>query len=643
MPDCWHRKWMLIINGKVGVIMKNDGNDNGHHDEIERLLNLVREEQTYRNYWMVSKKIKQLADDRDVESQDKKNTIKIAILSSFTVDPLLPCLDVECRLVGLDPHFYVSPFNRFQDVVLDPSSKLYSFDPDVVFFFVELESLVPETFRVDFPRMSEEMKNAGIDSVFSRIKGIIDFLTSRIDGLVVFSNFIVPKFSPLGILDNKNALGMKRFYHRLNERLEVEFRTSRQVYVFDLDSVAGYFGKSKCYNPAQWYRGSIPYDNEFFVTIAKEVMSYIKALKSRNRKCLVLDLDNTLWGGIIGEDGLEGIKLDKVYPGNQYYDFQKTILSLYNRGIILAVNSKNNPEDALEVFRDHPHMLIKEQHLAAYRINWQDKVQNLMELAKEINIGLDSMVFVDDNPVERARVKQSLPEVLVVDLPKTPALYRTALETLNDFDVLSLTEEDLKRGEMYYARRQRKVLESKVQNIEDFIKSLEITCEIKLADEFALPRVTSLLNRTNQFNLTTRRYNEVEVRNMFENSTQFRLYTLRVRDKFGDEGIVGVAIVKMLSDHQWYIDSFLMSCRVIGRKIETAFVIKIIKDARRAGVTDLESEYIPTRKNRLVSDFYDKHGFELIARNEDGAKKYRLNPQETQVEYPQYLTVLEDN
>ncbi len=623
--------------------MDADQVEKKNREEIDRLLGLVREDPSYRNYWMVSKKIKQLLSSSSATtSAEKQDTITIAVLSSFTIDPLIPCLSVECHLVKLEPKFYVAPFNRFQDVILDQSSGLYSSNPEIIFFFVELESLLDEMFRVNFPRMSVDERKSELEQVFSKLKGLIDTLTSRMESLIVFSNFIVPKWSPLGILDNKDELGLKKFYRQLNEKLAEAFRDSRQVFVFDLDAVAGYFGKARCYNHAQWYRGSIPYDNEFFVVIAKELMAYVKALKSRNRKCLVLDLDNTLWGGIIGEDGIEGIKLDKLYPGNQYYDFQKTILSLYNRGIILAVNSKNNPEDALEVFQKHPYMLIKENHLASYRINWQDKVQNLIELAKDINIGLDSMVFVDDNPVERARVKQSLPDVLVVDLPKTPAHYRATLESLNDFDVLSLTEEDLKRGEMYYARRKRKDLESKVQNIEDFIKSLEITSEIKLADEFSLPRVTSLLNRTNQFNLTTRRYNEVEVRHMLEEPSKFRIYTLRVRDKFGDEGIVGVAIVKIEPQNQWYIDSFLMSCRVIGRKIETAFLRKIIKDARNEGVENLVAEYIPTRKNKLVKTFYEGHGFEIIEERENGSKRYRLNPQQAKIDYPEYLTVIED-
>ena len=273
-------------------------------------------------------------------------------------------------------------------------------------------------------------------------------LEENTSALIVVNNFIVPVFTPLGIVDSKQKTGLRRFFREANALLEDEFRDSTRVFVFDLDAVASDFGKRNVTNWNTYYRGGIHFSEAFTPVLADQYLRYVRALKGRTKKCIVLDLDNTLWGGIIGEDGIEGIKLGPTSPGVEYLDFQRLLLSLYNRGIILAVNSKNNPEDALKVLREHPHQLLREEHFAALRINWQNKVQNLIELAQEINIGLDSMVFIDDSPVERGQVRQALPEVLVVDLPKNPRLYRDTLERLDVFDVLSLTPEDMRRGEM---------------------------------------------------------------------------------------------------------------------------------------------------------------------------------------------------
>jgi FkbH-like protein len=375
------------------------------------------------------------------------------------------------------------------------------------------------------------------------------------------------------------------------------------------------------------------YNNGFFPLLSKEYSGFIKAQKNLSKKCIVLDLDNTLWGGIIGEDGMDGIKLNANSPGNEFVDFQRLLLSYYHRGIILAINSKNNFDDAIQVIREHPAMVLRENHFACMRINWQNKAQNMVEIAKELNIGLDSLVFFDDNPVERDLIKQTLPEVLVVDLPKSPFFYRKTLEEINDFNVLSLTDEDKKRGEMYFARSKRKEMETKHQSLDDFIKTLEIKVKIDLVNEFSRPRVTRLINKTNQYNLTTRRYTEEEVKEMLENPQSFSLYSLQVSDKFGDEGIVGVAIVKKEKE-KFIIDSFLMSCRVIGRQIENAFIIRILKDAKKANINQVIGEFIPTKKNSMVTNFYKDQEFEKIA---DSNNQWIIHLIDKELNYPNYL------
>jgi FkbH-like protein len=280
-------------------------------------------------------------------------------------------------------------------------------------------------------------------------------------------------------------------------------------------------------------------------------------------------------------------------------------------------------------------MLLREKHFAAIRINWKNKVQNMTELAKEINIGLDSIAFIDDNPREREQMKQALPQVLVVDMPSSPFLYRQTLESLNDFNVLALTEEDKKRGEMYQAKKRREELRESISSMDDFLKSLEMKLVIKHADDMSLPRIVRLINKTNQFNLTTRRYSDSELRKMNESKAEFAIYCLQVCDKFGDEGIVGAAIVRK-EPNAWTLDSFLLSCRVIGRKVETAFLARIVSDAKEQGASAIVGEYVPTPKNDPVKEFYSSHGFEELAQ-EGSMYRWKLDLTKHTVRMPEWM------
>jgi len=578
----------------------------GSDVKLKEILDMVRIEPTHLNYWNAYKRIQKL--DIKVTDVPNEKRIKIALLSSFTIDPLSMYLDIKCRFAGLYPEIYIAPFNQYQQEILNTSSKLYAFKPEVVILAVQAESTLPEDFFSQYAKVPKQEKEKYQVEIMERFKTLTSLLTSRINALVLINNFIIPSFTPLGVLDNKVDIGLKNFFHLLNKRLTGLYLKDKQVYVVDFDGVASRHGKSRCLNYEMYYRGSFGISESFLPAVADEYMGYIKALKNLTRKCIVLDLDNTLWGGIIGEDGIDGIQLGKDPPGNAFVDFQRLLLNYYSRGIILAINSKNNYDDAIKVIRDSPHMILREKNFAAMRINWQDKVENMIELAKEINIGLDTMVFVDENPHEREQVRQALPQVLVVDMPSSPFLFRQVLEDLNDFNTLALTEEDKMRGEMYYASRMRSEFQKSMVSLEDFLMSLEMKAVVKQADDLSLPRVTSLVNKTNQFNLTTRRYTTNEIKKMKEEKDKFSLYTLQVIDRFGDEGIVGVAIVRK-ELKTWVIDSFLMSCRVIGRKLETAFVASILADAKRSSVSTIIGEYIPTKKNEPAKSFYPDHKF----------------------------------
>ncbi len=608
----------------------------GTDEPMDEILKSVRKSPTYLNLWSAYKKIQRLSLK---PSEDASLMAGIAIIGSSTLEPLAACFDIKIRMEGFHPHTFVGGFNTYRQEAMDKTSELYKGEPIIIVLAVDAWSLLDQHFLSDYPRMSSKSRSAEIKELVNSVTAIAELLEKNSAALVLVNNFIVPTFSPLGIADNKQKLGFKKFFRRANQLLEEKLEGNSNVFVVDLDSVASGFGKSRTVNWNTYYRGSVPFSEEFTPIVANEYMRYFRALNGFAKKCIVLDLDNTLWGGIIGEDGIEGIKLGPTSPGIEYVEFQRALLSLYNRGVILAVDSKNNFDDAIKVLREHPHQVLKEEHFAALRINWQNKAANIAELAKEINIGLDSIVFIDDSPVEREQIRRTYPEVTVVDLPKNPRLYRTTLENLDVFDVLSLTKEDLARGEAYVGKRKRNELEQISSSIEDFLRTLELKVRVKLTDDFDTPRVVQLIGKTNQFNLTTRRYTDVETKSL-RDAKEFAVYSMAVQDKFGDEGVVGVAIIRK-ENGSWTVDSFLMSCRVIGRSVETAFLAKIVADAKTASAKRVIGEYISTKKNTPAADFYERHGFAKQKETGDGTS-WMLNLAHGTVEVPDWIDLIEE-
>lgn len=350
----------------------------------------------------------------------------------------------------------------------------------------------------------------------------------------------------------------------------------------------------------------------------------IEAIRGNRKKCLVLDLDNTLWGGVLGEDGIEGIKIGDSYPGLAFRDFQENILEASNNGVIITICSKNNEDDVLEAFNKHPFQLIKTNHLSGYRINWQDKVTNIQELSEELNIGLDSMVFIDDNPIERERVKQMLPMVVVPDFPEHPYLMSDFFKQIYQeyFQLYKLTYEDKNKTQQYVANSKRTDFKRAFQNVDDYLASLEMELDIMQADKFTIPRISQMTQKTNQFNLTTKRYSDSDIYKFLDQSAL--VHCLSVRDKFGDNGVT-VASIILIKDDVADIDSFLLSCRILGRNIESTYLDFLINLVFKKGVKTILATYIPSDKNRQTESFYDKNGFELLEIKENGKKIYKLN------------------
>lgn len=346
----------------------------------------------------------------------------------------------------------------------------------------------------------------------------------------------------------------------------------------------------------------------------------LDSIALKRKKCLVLDLDNTLWGGILGEDGIEGIKIGGDYPGKAFLYWQESLLELSRSGAILTVCSKNNEQDVLGAWEKNPFMVLRKEHFAAYRINWTDKATNIKALAEELNIGLDSFVFVDDNPTERELIKQMLPMVSVPDFPEQPYELPVFFKQLVEdyFKVYSVTDEDKKKTEQYKANAARAQTAASFSDFSSFLESLNIQIGIEAANEFNIQRIAQMTQKTNQFNLTTHRYTDADVRGFME--AGWKIWCISVADKFGDNGITGAIMV----DDSGCIDTFLLSCRILGKGIEIAFVRKVLSMLSEAGFELLTAKYTPTAKNAQVREFWEKIGFTCVSSLEDGTKEYEL-------------------
>ncbi|HXA49081.1 MAG TPA: HAD-IIIC family phosphatase, partial [Candidatus Acidoferrum sp.] len=407
----------------------------------------------------------------------------------------------------------------------------------------------------------------------------------------------------------------------------------RGVYLLDYDALVARHGRQNWGDARKWLTVRLPIASANLPHMAAEWLRFLHPLTGKVAKCVAVDLDNTLWGGVIGEDGMNGIKLGAEYPGAAFQEVQRALLDLTRRGILLAICSKNNPADALEALEGHAGMLLRPRDFAATRINWNPKARSLREIAEELNIGLDSVAFLDDNPVERQHVREQTPEVILLDLPEDPMAFAGIVRDCPWFERLSLSEEDRQRGAYYAAQKERAELERAVTSKEDFYRSLEQVCEIALVNDATLARVAQLTQKTNQFNLTTKRYTEQQIAAL-RDCHGWRVWSLRVTDRYADNGLVAVAISKV-EDGVCEIDTFLMSCRVIGRTVETALLAKIAADAKKSGAARLQGRFIPTKKNAPAAEFYKDHGFQ---EGEEGL--WAMDLREMSISMPEWIQVV---
>lgn len=581
--------------------------------------------------------LRQLVDGLMAEAPPLK-PYRVALVSSFSIEFIHDALIAFGFTSGLRIEIYQPGFGQIKQEMLDPKSGLYTFSPDVVILAIEGEDWLPEIYT-DF--MDAEAPGTTLAAIVERFGQDISTLArafrSSSAAPLLMHNLASPRVRRAGIADSRLPAGQTKLVFELNRVMGEAAADVVDVRVVDYAALVSRFGVQNWYDSRMRLYAKAPIANGMLCHLAQEYMKYFRAFRGLTKKCLVVDLDNTLWGGVIGEDGVDGIQLGPNYPGSAFVEFQRVVLDLYRRGVILAIASKNNIADVDVVFADHRFMLLRKEHFAATEIHWEPKSDSLKRIAQQLNIGLEHVVFADDNPAECEQVRRELPAVTVVHLPHRPELYVDALSAEGLFDTLALSDEDRRRGQLYQQRAQAETMRSASGNIEDYYRDLDMELCIAPVDDASLARAAELTRKTSQFNLTTIRYSEADVSARLA-APDWLAVTVSVRDRFGDNGIVGVMMARALDD-RLDIDTLLLSCRVIGRTVETAMLAFLCNAALARGLKKVAGRLVPTAKNMPVRDLFEKHGFSKRSEDEAGGSVWELDTGSHPVLQPPWFRV----
>lgn len=560
---------------------------------------------------------------------------RVFLLRSFTVEPMLPLVVAEGLAAGIVFEITVGDFNTYAQEILDPQSRLYAFAPDLVILAVQTRDVAPDLACGEPGRQGYADT---VDRVADEFATLVQTFRSRIAAPFIMHSLDLPPRAADGIYDAQRPDGQIGSIHELNRRLLALAGSVPDVYLLDYGQLVARHGIAGWHDPRLWTASRLPIKTAFLGTMAGEWARYLLALCPAMAKVLVCDLDNTLWGGVVGEDGPDGIVVGDSVETSPWLQVQRVLLALYHRGILLAISSKNNPDDAVAVLERHPQMLLRPHHFAAMRISWDTKPKSLQEIATELSVGRDALVFLDDNPIEREHVRQALPEVRVIELPADPAAYADVIRQCPLFERLRLTGEDRERGTMYAQQRQRSELQKAATSVEDYYRSLGMSLTIAPVTTETAGRAAQLTQKTNQFNMTTRRYSEAEIARLAA-SPDWHVHTVQVRDRFGDNGIVGLMMARQESD-VWRIDTLLLSCRVIGRTVETAMLAWLSRRAIEAGATAILGEFIPTKKNAPAAGVFAAHGFEQQS-DDAPSSLWLYNLARTGIPFPTWIALVD--
>ena len=538
--------------------------------------------------------------------------IRIAILASHTLDHFLPILESRLILAGFAPELYLTEFGTATQSVLNEKSSLYNFKPDVVWFFSTHRDL---DFIGRSASISEEHIADTVNIDVQKQSQLIKAVKERCDATVIVNNSDLSSIQSTGNFSASDPCSEANLILRYNHELVREI--GRESVVFDFYSISTFFGAKNWIDNRFWHHSKHAFSFDTYGTITHRFSRIIAAIKGKSAKCLVLDLDNTLWGGVIGDDGIEGIEIGNGSgaDGEAFLEIQRYVRELRSRGIILAVCSKNELEAAQLPFKEHPDILLSLDDFASFKANWQNKADNIHLIAEEINIGTDALVFLDDNPVERNLVRQILPEVHVPELSDDPSDYVETLDQLRLFETLSIEDEDKKRADYYTANRKRSEIKSEFHDIKSYLKSLEMQAIVTDANGVSRSRAVQLLNKSNQFNLNGSKTTDGELETYIRETDHFTI-CFRLKDKFGDNGIISVVLFK-IEDKTLIIDRWVMSCRVLARGMEEVVIATLGNYGKEKGVTHIKGHWQRSDKNKLVELLYQRLGFETLSKNDN--------------------------
>lgn len=544
--------------------------------------------------------------------------MRLAVLADATTDFTVPAIRVSALRHGVLAEVFAPAYGAAVREAMNPAGDFARFKPEVALVARDHRSLGLNTAVMD-----RDVAEAAVAAAIAEVAGMIDGLERAGVRTVILQTAPTPAEPWSGHFDRRAPGSVTAQISEFNTRL-CALADARAAVLLDADALAAAVGRARWFDPSEWNRAKLPFALDLTPLYADHVARVLGAIRGKARKCLVLDLDNTCWGGVIGDDGLEGVQIGQGSPeGEAFLAIQAQALALKARGVILAVCSKNEEDAARLPFREHPDMLLREEDIAVFVANWTDKATNIKGIAKALNIGVDALVFLDDNPAERARVRQMLPEVAIPELPDDPAWYPDALASAGYFETVGLSADDARRAEQYRANAARVHEMEKIGDYDAYLASLAMECELRPFDEVGRTRIAQLVNKSNQFNLTTRRYTEADVAEMQADPKVFDLQ-IRLTDRFGDNGMISVLIFRKGAE-EWVCDTWLMSCRVLGRRVEEVALAEVAAAARAAGAKRLIGDYIPSAKNRMVEGHFAALGFTECGAAPEGGARWALD------------------
>lgn len=544
---------------------------------------------------------------------------KIAVLGGSTANDVVSALELFLLNFGIEPEFYLSEYNKFYEDAVFGSQELDGFSPDIIYIHTTSRNI---TMFPDNTAESPEQIEERVNEQFDFFKQIWISLVQKFSCPIIQNNFELPLCRHSGNYDGWGYYGKSAFISRLNVMMSDYARKNNGFYINDINYLSAAVGLEKWHDPEAWYLYKYAMSLEVIPDLAYSVACIVKSVYGKNKKVIDLDLDNTLWGGVIGDDGQEGIEIgQETALGQSYSEFQSFIKEYKNYGVLLAVCSKNDEENAL-LGLNHPETVLRPEDFVCIKANWDSKDRNIEQSAAELNLLPESFVFVDDNPAECAIVESQLPQISVINLTSVgDAMYQ--LSRSGFFEVTSISADDLKRSEMYAANARRAAQQKSFASYDEYLLSLDMKAVIEDFRPVYLQRITQLTNKSNQFNLTTKRYSDKDMEAVCESSSHIRLYG-RLEDKFGDNGIVSVVIGRCDGD-TLHIELWLMSCRVLKRDMELAMLDELAAQCRKRGIMRIIGYYYKTPKNSMVSELYGSFGFELLEKSENGDSVWSMN------------------